>query len=100
MTLRVAVIGGGCSGTLVAAEVMRGADGPVSVTVVDAGRVLGRGLAYGTPTAVPEIRVQARQAARSALAGRAEPANSHDHATHETVLTRAQYTTMTMGQVR
>jgi uncharacterized NAD(P)/FAD-binding protein YdhS len=46
---RVAVLGGGAAGTLVAAELIRGAKRPLEVTLIEPRAVLGRGLAYATP---------------------------------------------------
>ncbi len=42
------IVGGGASGTLLAAQLLRQAREPIDVTLVEPGRV-GRGLAYGTP---------------------------------------------------
>jgi uncharacterized NAD(P)/FAD-binding protein YdhS len=45
---RVAVIGGGFCGTMVAAHLLRGAEAPFSVALVERDPPLGRGRAYGT----------------------------------------------------
>jgi len=47
-TRRVVVVGGGASGTLVAAQVLRKARLPTHVTVVDPRQNLGEGIAYST----------------------------------------------------
>lgn len=48
MTRRVVIIGGGASGTLLAAQVMRKARQPIHVTVVEPREHLGQGIAYST----------------------------------------------------
>jgi uncharacterized NAD(P)/FAD-binding protein YdhS len=45
---RFVVVGGGASGTLLAAQILRQAKGPVEVVLAEPGRI-GRGMAYGTP---------------------------------------------------
>ena len=44
----VAIVGGGFSGVALAAQLLRGGDGTLRVTLLEAGARLGRGLAYGT----------------------------------------------------
>lgn len=46
--LRIAIVGGGCAGTLVAAQLLRQASTPVRITLIERRLPLGRGLAYGT----------------------------------------------------
>lgn len=48
MTLRVVIVGGGASGTLLAAQVIRKAKSPIHVTVIDPRERLGEGVAYST----------------------------------------------------
>lgn len=48
MTRRVVIIGGGASGILVAAQVLRKARQPIHVTVVEPREHLGQGVAYST----------------------------------------------------
>lgn len=42
----IAIVGGGASGVLLAAQLLRGADGDVRVTLIEKRRQLGRGVAY------------------------------------------------------
>jgi len=66
---RVVIVGGGCSGTLLAAEIMSGAGNrPVEVVVVDPGDTPGRGVAYSTSCPSHLLNVPAEQ--MSAHAGR------------------------------
>ena len=44
----IAVVGGGATGALVAANVLRACTAPVRVAVIDAAPALGRGVAFGT----------------------------------------------------
>jgi len=44
----VAIIGGGCAGTLVASQLLRQAWGPARILVIERGAAIGRGVAYGT----------------------------------------------------
>ena len=61
---RVVVVGGGASGTLLAAELLRGAS-PLEVILVEPRSDLGRGVAYSTPLAVHGLNVRAaRMSAR------------------------------------
>ncbi len=56
----VAIIGGGFSGVALAAELVRGGAG-LHVTLVEGGDRLGRGLAYGTPSASHQLNTRADQ---------------------------------------
>jgi len=47
-TKTIAIIGGGFSGTAVAANLIRGADAPVRVVLIERRPPVGRGVAYGT----------------------------------------------------
>jgi uncharacterized NAD(P)/FAD-binding protein YdhS len=59
---RVVIVGGGCSGTLLAAEIMSGAGNrPVEVVVVDPGETPGRGVAYSTACPSHLLNVPAEQ---------------------------------------
>jgi uncharacterized NAD(P)/FAD-binding protein YdhS len=59
---RVVVVGGGCSGTLLAAEIMSGAgQGRVEVVVVDPDETPGRGVAYSTSSLSHLLNVPAEQ---------------------------------------
>jgi uncharacterized NAD(P)/FAD-binding protein YdhS len=59
---RVVVVGGGCSGTLLAAEIMSGAgQGRVEVVVVDPAETPGRGVAYSTSSLSHLLNVPAEQ---------------------------------------
>jgi len=60
----VAIIGGGCAGTLVAANLLRGAGGPLRITLIERGASFGPGVAYSTQDAghllnVPAARMSA-----------------------------------------
>jgi uncharacterized NAD(P)/FAD-binding protein YdhS len=44
----VAVVGGGCAGTLVAAHLLRGHDGPLRIVVIERSGRFGPGVAYAT----------------------------------------------------
>jgi len=58
----ILVIGGGFSGTLTAAHLLRGArEGSLRVVLVERGGSWGRGLAYGTPTDAHLLNVPAAQ---------------------------------------
>jgi uncharacterized NAD(P)/FAD-binding protein YdhS len=48
MIPRIAIIGGGCSGTLVAARLLRDARGPAHVILIERSPPPGQGVAYGT----------------------------------------------------
>lgn len=48
MTRRVVIVGGGASGTLLAAQVLRKAQLPIHVSVVNPREQLGQGVAYST----------------------------------------------------
>jgi uncharacterized NAD(P)/FAD-binding protein YdhS len=78
---RVVVVGGGCSGTLLAAEIMSGAgDRRVEVVVIDPDETPGRGVAYSTSCSSHLLNVPAEQ--MSAYAARpghfAAWAHQHD----------------------
>jgi uncharacterized NAD(P)/FAD-binding protein YdhS len=78
---RVVIVGGGCSGTLLAAEIMAGArESGVAVVVVDPGDMPGRGVAYSTSCSSHLLNVPAEQ--MSAYPGRpghfAAWAHQHD----------------------
>jgi uncharacterized NAD(P)/FAD-binding protein YdhS len=45
---RIAILGGGASGTLLAAELLRRAERPLEVALVEPRSALGRGPAYTT----------------------------------------------------
>lgn len=64
---RVVVIGGGCSGVLVAAELLRRSEEPICVTIVEPGRILGGGAAYGTRAPVHLLNAPA-----GSMSGRAD----------------------------
>jgi uncharacterized NAD(P)/FAD-binding protein YdhS len=67
---RVVVVGGGCSGTLLAAEIMAGAGHrQFEVVVVDPGETPGRGVAYSTTCSSHLLNVPAGR--MSAYSGRA-----------------------------
>jgi uncharacterized NAD(P)/FAD-binding protein YdhS len=58
----VVIVGGGCSGTLLAAELIAAStDSPCEVVVVDPGETPGRGVAYGTRFASHLLNVPAEQ---------------------------------------
>jgi uncharacterized NAD(P)/FAD-binding protein YdhS len=44
----IAVVGGGCAGTLVAVQVLRQATGPIRVVLIERSPPFGRGMAYAT----------------------------------------------------
>jgi uncharacterized NAD(P)/FAD-binding protein YdhS len=54
------IVGGGFSGVALAAELVRSRV-PLSITLVESGRRLGRGLAYGTPFAAHLLNTRADQ---------------------------------------
>jgi uncharacterized NAD(P)/FAD-binding protein YdhS len=61
-TTRVVVVGGGCSGTLLAVAMMGPSAGhPCEVVVVDPGETPGRGVAYGTSCSSHVLNVPAEQ---------------------------------------
>jgi uncharacterized NAD(P)/FAD-binding protein YdhS len=62
----VVIVGGGFSGAVTAVNLVRLTDAPLAVTVVNAGRPLARGVAYGTPRPEHLLNVVARN--MSALA--------------------------------
>ena len=64
----IVIVGGGFSGVVTAVNLVRIADAPLTVTVVNAGRPLGRGVAYGTRRPEHLLNVVARN--MSALADR------------------------------
>ncbi|TNC48551.1 FAD-dependent oxidoreductase [Rubellimicrobium rubrum] len=47
--LRVLIVGGGASGVLLAAQLLRQGQGQVAVTILERGAMLGCGVAYSTP---------------------------------------------------
>ncbi len=57
----VAVIGGGASGTLVATNLLREANAPIDVVVVEPREHLGRGVAYSTRDPQHLLNVRAKQ---------------------------------------
>jgi uncharacterized NAD(P)/FAD-binding protein YdhS len=61
------IVGGGASGALMAAHLLRGEPSPIRVTIVEKGADLGRGLAYST--ANPSHLLNVRAANMSAYAG-------------------------------
>jgi uncharacterized NAD(P)/FAD-binding protein YdhS len=56
---RIAIVGGGCAGTLVAAQVLREARGPTQVILIERSPPEGRGVAYGTECGEHLLNVQA-----------------------------------------
>jgi uncharacterized NAD(P)/FAD-binding protein YdhS len=58
-TERIAILGGGASGTLLAAELLRRADRPLEIVLVEPRPALGRGPAYTTPFPVHLLNVPA-----------------------------------------
>jgi len=58
---RIAIIGGGCAGTLVAAQLLRRATGAVQVTVIERSPEIGPGLAYRTVCGEHRLNVPARR---------------------------------------
>ena len=58
-TMRVVVIGGGASGTLVAVHLLRRGGPGLAVTVVEPRDVLGQGVAFGTPDPWHRLNVPA-----------------------------------------
>lgn len=58
-TERIAILGGGASGTLLAAELLRRADRPLEIVLVEPRGALGRGPAYTTPFPVHLLNVPA-----------------------------------------
>jgi uncharacterized NAD(P)/FAD-binding protein YdhS len=63
MTKHIAIIGGGASGTLMAAHLIRNLDKAEGfrITIIDAGSNLGRGLAYSTTNPSHILNVRAAQ---------------------------------------
>lgn len=47
--ITIAIIGGGCSGSLIAAQLLRRATGPLVIKLIERRSELGRGVAYSTP---------------------------------------------------
>ena len=60
ITRRVVIVGGGASGTLVAAQVLRKAQLPISVIVIDPRQSLGEGVAYSTTFDEHVLNVRAK----------------------------------------
>lgn len=59
---RIVIVGGGCSGTLLAAELSAGSGGsPCEVVVIDPAETPGRGVAYGTRCSSHLLNVPAGQ---------------------------------------
>jgi uncharacterized NAD(P)/FAD-binding protein YdhS len=58
--LKVAIIGGGFTGTTLAAQLLRNSGGSVSVALIERGARLGRGVAYGTECREHLLNVRAR----------------------------------------
>ncbi len=61
MALRVVIVGGGASGTLLAAQVIRKAKSPIHVTVVEPRERLGEGVAYSTTFPGHLLNVRAKE---------------------------------------
>jgi uncharacterized NAD(P)/FAD-binding protein YdhS len=57
--MRVLVVGGGASGTLVAINLARSAEGKLSVTIAEPNELIGRGIAYGTQDSAHLLNVPA-----------------------------------------
>lgn len=57
---RIAIVGGGFSGSMLAVQVLRAAKGTVSVVLIDRGPMPGRGVAYGTGFDGHLLNVRAR----------------------------------------
>ncbi len=55
----VAIVGGGASGTFVAAQLLRIARTPLAVVLIDRGGRIGRGVAYGTTSELHLLNVRA-----------------------------------------
>jgi uncharacterized NAD(P)/FAD-binding protein YdhS len=88
---RIAIIGGGFSGTLTAVNLARFAGIPLEVTLINHGRPSGRGIAYGTRRAEHLLNVAARN--MSALA---------DHPNHfvEWLRTRTEFADLPEAELR
>src|ERR1700679_3174184 len=56
---RIVIVGGGASGALMAAHLLRGRPPNLSVTIVEARAELGRGLAYSTGNPTHPLNVPA-----------------------------------------
>src|ERR1041385_867898 len=56
----VAVIGGGCSGTILAAQLVRQTDPSLSIVVIEKSGLPGRGVAYGTDSNCHLLNVPAK----------------------------------------
>lgn len=89
--MRVAILGGGASGTLLAAELLRMPE-PVDLAVVEPRGELGPGLAYSTPDGVHLLNVRAGR-----MSGRADDPNHflrwlrrHDPSAHEGAFARRE----------
>ena len=65
--MRIAIVGGGASGTLVAANLLRSTDRTIDVVVYDEREALGRGVAYSTTDPNHLLNVRAKQ--MSAIVG-------------------------------
>ncbi|MFN3432504.1 MAG: FAD/NAD(P)-binding protein, partial [Candidatus Sericytochromatia bacterium] len=59
MRVDIAILGGGFSGTMVAANLLRRASGPLTVAVVERREALGRGVAYSTTESCHLLNVPA-----------------------------------------
>jgi uncharacterized NAD(P)/FAD-binding protein YdhS len=59
-TFSIAIIGGGFSGTVLAAQLLRNSGGKISIALVEKGARLGCGVAYGTERAEHLLNVCAR----------------------------------------
>src|SRR5882724_11027897 len=88
---KVVVIGGGFCGVVTAVNLARLTDTPLAVTVVNAGHLLGRGVAYGTRRPEHLLNVVARN--MSALA------DQPDHFV-EWLRTRSDFVDMTTVELR
>jgi uncharacterized NAD(P)/FAD-binding protein YdhS len=61
LDVEVAVVGGGFSGAMVAAQLLRRASGPLRVALIERRPPPGRGVAYGTPVASHLLNIPATE---------------------------------------
>jgi uncharacterized NAD(P)/FAD-binding protein YdhS len=87
----VVIVGGGFSGAVTAVNLVRLTDAPLSVTVVNSGHPLGRGVAYGTRRPEHLLNVVARN--MSALA------DQPDHFV-DWLLTRSDFADVPLAELR